>query len=209
MYEELYLRNEGYVSGELQSRIRATRVLIAGCGIGSTIAEAALRLGFEYLTLADGDTVELHNLNRQAYEGADAGKLKAEALAARLLRINPEARITTHADWITEDNVSKLVAGADLVFDTIDFLDLKTICDLHDEAYRQKTPIISAVSAGWGLPPFIFPRPGPGPACFVNSSDCRLPVRWKTPPTWNTSRILSTVSAPTLIPKWPTPWPRP
>ena len=166
MYEELYLRNEGYVSGELQSRIRATRVLIAGCGIGSTIAEAALRLGFEYLTLADGDTVELHNLNRQAYEGADAGKLKAEALAARLLRINPEARITTHADWITEDNVSKLVAGADLVFDTIDFLDLKTICDLHDEAYRQKTPIISAVSAGWGAAAVYFPATGSGSCLF-------------------------------------------
>lgn len=157
MYETLYLRNAGYVSPELQSKIRKTGVLIAGCGIGSTIAEAAVRLGFERMTLADGDTIELHNLNRQAFDSKDVGRPKAEALADRLLGINPEARLTRHADWITADNVAALVSDADLVFDTIDFLDIKTICDLHDEAHRQQKPIISAVSAGWGAAAVYFP----------------------------------------------------
>lgn len=157
MYEKLFLRNEGYVSPQLQAKIRSTRILIAGCGIGSTIAEAAVRLGFEQLTLADGDSVELHNLNRQAYEGQDVGRLKAEALADRLRRINPDVSLITHTDWITSDNVVRLVQGVDLVFDTIDFLDIKTICDLHDEAHRQKKAVISAVSAGWGAAAVYFP----------------------------------------------------
>ena len=165
MYEQLYLRNEGYVPADLQEKIRATRVLIAGCGIGSTIAEAAMRLGFEQMTVADGDTVELHNLNRQAYESQDAGRTKAEALADHLRRIHPEARLTVHADWITADNVAGLVEGADLIFDTVDFLDLKTICDLHDEAHRQRKPIISAVSAGWGAAAVYFP-PTDGECCL-------------------------------------------
>ncbi len=160
MYDQLYLRNQGYVSVDLQQRIRDTRVLVAGCGIGSTIAEAAVRLGFDKITLADGDTIELHNLNRQAYDADDVGQLKAEALSRRLKRINPEAEITVHADWITDQNVNKLVSATDMVFDTIDFLDIKTITDLHDEAHRQQKPIISAVSAGWGAAAVYFPANG-------------------------------------------------
>ena len=72
-YAELTQRNVGYVSDDLQARIRATRVLIAGCGIGSSFAEAAVRLGFEHITLVDGDTVAATNLNRQTFTAEDVG----------------------------------------------------------------------------------------------------------------------------------------
>lgn len=157
MYDRLVLRNLGYVSEDLQSKIKSTKILVAGCGIGSTIAEAAVRLGFNEVTLADGDTVELHNLNRQAYDAADVGRNKVDALNDRLLRINTQAKVTKHADWITSDNVEGLVSSCDMIFDTIDFLDIKTITDLHDECNRQRKPIISAVSAGWGAAAVYFP----------------------------------------------------
>ena len=64
-YQDLTLRNQGYIPPELQEKIRATRLLVAGCGLGSSIAEAAARVGFERLTLADGDSISAHNLNRQ------------------------------------------------------------------------------------------------------------------------------------------------
>lgn len=156
-YDELFLRNEGYVPKELQQKIRQERLLIAGCGIGSTIAEAAVRLGHEHLTLADGDVVEIHNLNRQAYDYADAGKKKVTALAERLRRVNPHVELIEHADWITNGNVAGLVSGCDFIFDTIDFLDISAIVALHDEAQRQRKPIISAVSAGWGAVALYFP----------------------------------------------------
>lgn len=73
-YEELTLRNAGYVPPELQEKIRATRLLVAGCGLGSTIAEAAARVGFERFTLADGDSIAPHNLNRQAFTIMKDGK---------------------------------------------------------------------------------------------------------------------------------------
>ena len=157
MYNQIYLRNKGYISDQLQEKIKNTPVLIAGCGIGSTIAEAAMRMGFYQMTLADGDTVEAHNLNRQAFRYGDVGQAKVTALAAGLKAINPEAKIKEHNDWITAENVKDLVSGCDLIFDTIDFLDIKTITDLHDEANRQKKPIISAVSAGWGAAAVYFP----------------------------------------------------
>jgi molybdopterin-synthase adenylyltransferase len=156
-YDQLVLRNQGYVPVDLQERIRATRVLIAGCGVGSSIAEACVRLGFEQFILADGDRVEVHNLNRQAFMRADVGNLKVAALAARLRTINPDARIEEFGQWLATGNIGHLVSRADLIFDTIDFLDLTAITAVHDEGQRQKKPIISALSAGWGAATLFFP----------------------------------------------------
>lgn len=62
-----YNRNRIYVSDQQQTTIKSFKVLLAGCGIGSNIAEALLRLGFETITLVDGDIVQESNLNRQNY----------------------------------------------------------------------------------------------------------------------------------------------
>jgi len=66
--EERYIRNRIYVSDDEQEQIRTTRLLVGGAGIGSVIAECALRFGFEDIVIVDGDKVELSNLNRQNYE---------------------------------------------------------------------------------------------------------------------------------------------
>ncbi len=90
--DERYNRNRIYVSEEEQDKIRGTRILLGGAGIGSVIAECALRFGFEDIVIVDGDKVELSNLNRQNYVKTDIGKSKAECLAKRLLRINPQSQ---------------------------------------------------------------------------------------------------------------------
>jgi molybdopterin/thiamine biosynthesis adenylyltransferase len=159
-YQELTLRNAGYVSDGLQQSIRDCRVLIAGCGIGSTIAEAAVRIGFERFVLADADRVEPHNLNRQAYCKGDIGDLKAHALERRIRSINPEARVLSVPEYMGPGNGAHLVSGCDLVFDTIDFLDLNGIVSLHDEANWQGKHLISAMSAGWGAALMYFPPAG-------------------------------------------------
>jgi molybdopterin/thiamine biosynthesis adenylyltransferase len=156
-YDQLFLRNKGYIQPEVQEKIRTTRVLIAGCGVGSTIAEAAARMGFANMTLADGDIIEKHNLNRQAFGHSDIGGKKVTALAKRLKDINPEIKITEVPYWINETNAAELVGNNDLIFDTIDFLDLRTIVAVHDEANKQGKPVISAVSAGWGAAAVYFP----------------------------------------------------
>lgn len=165
-YDEIFLRNKGYISAEVQAKIRATRLLIAGCGIGSTLAEAAARTGFEQFILVDADQVETHNLNRQAFTVYDVGEPKVQALAKRIIEINPLARISAQNLWVDANNISGLVEKSDLVFDTIDFLDLAAIVALHDEANRQGRPVISCVSAGWGaaavyLPPRAERQPAP------------------------------------------------
>jgi molybdopterin/thiamine biosynthesis adenylyltransferase len=161
-YETFTSRNAGYVSEELQHRIRHARLLIAGCGIGSTIAETCLRLGFQHLTLVDKDRVEPHNLNRQNFTAADVGTQKVDALAKRLLAINPSATVRAVDDWVTPANAAALVEDVDIVVDTIDFLSLEGIVALHDAGLAQRKPIIAPLSAGWGAAAIYFP---PGATC--------------------------------------------
>ncbi len=163
-YNEFYTRNSGYVSEALQEKIRITRILIAGCGVGSPIAEACVRLGFINFLLADLDVVEKHNLNRQAYVYADIGTPKVEALERHLKAINPNISVTLYPHGITRENVKEAVQQSDFIFDTIDFLDLPTVVALHDEAHAQRKPLISGTTAGWGAAAVYFPPSG-APYC--------------------------------------------
>ncbi|WP_298842519.1 ThiF family adenylyltransferase [Clostridium sp.] len=156
-YEQFTLRNIDYIPDELQNKIRNTTILIAGCGIGSSFAEVAVRLGFESIILADGDIVNDHNLNRQCFVADDIGKLKVKALAERLKAINPSVKVKEITEFISEKNVTEIVKDADIVFDTIDFLDLPAIIGLHDECKKQKKHLITALALGWGAGCIYFP----------------------------------------------------
>jgi len=59
--ESRYSRNRIYIKPNEQEQIKNTPILLAGSGIGSVITECALRLGFEKITIVDGDQVELSN----------------------------------------------------------------------------------------------------------------------------------------------------
>ena len=157
LYEQFTLRNIDYISSELQNKIRTTTILIAGCGIGSSFAEVAVRLGFENLILADGDIVNDHNLNRQCFTANDIGKLKVKALSERLKEINPSVKVQEFNEYISEKNVTQIVNDADIVFDTIDFLDLTGIIALHDECSKQRKHLITALALGWGAGCIYFP----------------------------------------------------
>ena len=156
-YKQFTLRNIDYIPDELQNKIRNTTILIAGCGIGSSFAEVVVRLGFENIILADGDIVNDHNLNRQCFASDDIGKLKVKALSERLKAINPSVKVKEISEFISEKNVTEIVKDADIVFDTIDILDLSGIVALHDECHKQKKHIISALAIGWGAGCIYFP----------------------------------------------------
>lgn len=159
-YEALVARNSGYVKPKTQDAIRSTRLLIAGCGIGSSLAIAAARMGFEHFVLVDGDVVDPHNLNRQFYEFADIGRPKALALRDAILRINPHARIEAVNAYLTAGNTADIVRQCDVVFDTVDFLDLPAILGLHSAAHSYRKPVFTALSVGFGALVWYFPGDG-------------------------------------------------
>ena len=70
------------------------RVHIIGCGsVGSTVAENLARFGIEDMVLYDFDVVEEHNLVNQMFTKEDVGRLKTEALADYVHRINADCNI--------------------------------------------------------------------------------------------------------------------
>ncbi len=146
----MYSRNYLYIANDNQAKIKKCRVLIGGCGLGSIIAECALRLGFENITIVDGDKVELSNLNRQNYTHADIGKFKVGALKARLLQINPKARITGIRTFLKKDNISDyLNSDFDIAINTIDFT--SDIPFLFDEiCCNSGIPVLHPLNLGWG-----------------------------------------------------------
>lgn len=155
---ERYCRNRIYVNEEEQERIRRTHILLAGAGIGSIIAECALRFGFEDITIVDGDKVELSNLNRHNYVKADLGKYKAETLAKRLLKINSDAKISFLNKFIDHDNVEEIIKGHDIAVNALDFKsDIPFVFD--DICSRELIPVLHPYNFGWaGFLTIVKPR---------------------------------------------------
>ena len=80
-----YSRNRIYLTKEEQQTIKSFPVILGGSGIGSVIAECALRMGFENITIIDGDQVELSNLNRQNYIEEDIATDKVNAIKKKII----------------------------------------------------------------------------------------------------------------------------
>lgn len=160
-YDTFVMRNSGYIDEATQNRIRNTKLLIAGCGIGSGPAVCAARMGFENFILVDGDVVDAHNLNRQFYDFADVDRPKVDALRDQILRINPEAKVEAIQAYLDAENTDAIVAKADIVFDTVDFLDLQAILRLHTSAKHHHVEIFTALSVGFGALVWYFPASSP------------------------------------------------
>lgn len=145
---ERYSRNRIYISEEEQEKIKHVRILLGGAGIGSIIAECALRFGFENITIVDGDKVEESNLNRQNYVQSDIGKYKAETLCKRLLKINPKAKITFYNTFIDKDNVEELISSHHIAINALDFKDDTPF--VFDLVCSQKMiPVLHPYNFGW------------------------------------------------------------
>lgn len=155
-----YERNIWYISEDEQKKMKNYKILLAGCGIGSNIAECALRLGFENFTLVDGDKVELSNLNRQNYQQRDIGVDKTEALKKRLLNINSEANIKTYNKYFTTTNIKEVLAGYDVAINALDFQ--SDVPLLFDGLCQQNNiPVLHPYNIGWATLIFVIMPDGP------------------------------------------------
>lgn len=144
-----YNRNRIYVTKEEQKIIKNYPIILGGSGIGSIIAECALRLGFENITIIDGDQVELSNLNRQNYTEDDISTDKVNAVKKRLLSINKEASINVHNCFLTTDNVESYINGHKIAINALDFT--SDVPLLFDEICQKKNiPVLHPYNLGWG-----------------------------------------------------------
>lgn len=147
-YSHMTSRNWAFVGAEEQALVRDAHVLLAGCGLGSVIATLAVQTGFTRFTLLDHDTVEVSNLNRQAFDRAHTGANKALALRSILEARGERLSVDAHPTRVTTDNAAEWVAGADVVVNTVDF-DQVTFA-LNAAAREAGVPVLFPMNMGWG-----------------------------------------------------------
>lgn len=111
-----------YVDIEGQIRLKSSRALIVGLGgLGSPVALYLAAAGVGELHLADFDSVDLTNLQRQViHDSQSIGQAKVDSAMARLTAINPEVTLVAHRTALDADSLSAAVQGVDLVLDCSD-----------------------------------------------------------------------------------------
>ncbi len=110
------------VGGIGQEKLLAGRVLIVGAGgLGSPAALYLAAAGVGTVGLADGDVVDLTNLQRQiAHATANVGQSKVESAAEKCRAINPDVSIVMHPEHLRADNALSIMQNYDFVIDGTD-----------------------------------------------------------------------------------------
>jgi len=161
-YFEAFSRNLGFLDQEEQTRLRNARVAIAGLGgTGGAQVHALARMGIGRFHLADPDTFELVNFNRQS--GAtvpNIGRLKTEVARETILAINPEADIQTFDSGVGVGNIYTFLEGVDVVVDSLDFYCFEERFLLYSHARGKGLWVLTAPPLGFGFTLLMFDPKG-------------------------------------------------
>ena len=147
-------RTEALIGKFAMDLIKEKKVFIFGIGgVGGYVAEALARSGVGTIAMADFDTVEETNLNRQIIAlRSTLGENKAQTMAKRLLDINKDIKAVYFDEKVTEDNVKFLFLDKyHYVIDCVD--DVKAKVAIIKMAKEKKVPVISCMGTGNKLHP--------------------------------------------------------
>lgn len=143
---ELLFKEEGL------TRLRNSNVLVVGLGgVGSFAAEFLARAGVGNMTIVDGDTVDITNINRQLPAlHSTIGQPKVKIVGDRLMDINPELNLVRVEEFLSPERAIEIVTpDFDYVLDCIDSVTPKL--NLIVAAKRKKVKVISNMGAGGKL----------------------------------------------------------
>jgi adenylyltransferase/sulfurtransferase len=116
--------------------------------------------------VADGDKVDLTNLQRQILYRADAvGTAKADAARASLKAVNPEIEVVGLEQRLGEDEARELVAQADLVLDCSD--NFATRHALNRACVRHRKPLVSGAAIRFDGQVMVFDLRRPDSPCYA------------------------------------------
>ena len=130
---------------EGQEKLLASHALIIGAGgLGSPAAIYLASAGIGTLSIADGDTVDLSNLQRQIlHTDARIGQPKTHSAAEALQTVNPECRVIP-LPRLEGNALVDAVAQADVVLDCSD--NFATRYALNRACVASKKPLVSGAA---------------------------------------------------------------
>lgn len=131
---------------EAQERLLASSALVVGAGgLGSPASLYLACAGIGRIVLADGDTVDLTNLQRQILHRDDRiGRLKAESGRQTLLEANPGIEVIALTQRLAGDALLEAVAGVSVVLDCCD--NFATRHAVNRACVRAGVPLVSGAA---------------------------------------------------------------
>ncbi len=105
-----------------QEKLAGAKILVIGTGgLGSPGILYLAAAGIGTIGIADGDTVDLSNLQRQILHSTpDVSRPKVDSAGDKITRLNPDVRINKHPLMITADNVMQVIDGYDFIVEATD-----------------------------------------------------------------------------------------
>ena len=149
-YEEAFSRNLGWLTLDEQQLLRGKRIAIAGMGgVGGFHLLTLARLGIQKFNIADFDTFELANFNRQA--GASMTSLnqsKVDVLATMARDITPECDLACFPEGVNATNISQFFQGVDIYLDGLDFFAFEARERVFAYCAEHRIPAITVAPLG-------------------------------------------------------------
>ena len=157
-YNRAFYRNIGWVTETEQQILRGKTVAIAGLGgVGGIHLLTLARMGVQNFHLAEFDTFEVGNFNRQV--GAtmqSVGKPKLETMVDAAKQINPDCQITVFPDGVNNDNITDFLKDVDVYIDGIDFFAMPARRLVFEKCKEFGVTAITAGPIGMGTAYLIF-----------------------------------------------------
>ncbi len=155
-YAEFTTRNIGFISEAEQQKLKGSCVFVCGTGgMGGAALLSLARAGIGHLIIADIDTFEVSNLNRQVFASTDTiGRHKAEAAGEAIKKINPEMVVEVF-DQSWPSALDRIAGKAAVIINGTD--DLSASLLLYRTGRARGIPVVDAYASP--LPSVYVTRP--------------------------------------------------
>ncbi len=169
---------------EGQEKLKKARIFIAGAGgLGSPVTFYLAAAGVGTIIIADNDTVEASNLNRQVLHWKkNVGDKKTESAREKISLLNNFINVETVYKTLTEKNIIDLTEECDAIVDAMD--NIVTRFALNKAAIELNIPLFhGAVSGMEGRATTIIPGKTACIGCIYRQdvTSSKFPVLGVTP----------------------------
>ncbi|MBT3181414.1 MAG: HesA/MoeB/ThiF family protein [Deltaproteobacteria bacterium] len=163
-------------SGEKkQLLLKNSKVLVVGAGgSGSPLLYYLTTAGVGTIIIADGDVLDISNLNRQILHNEEkVGKNKALSAQSTLTKLNSDISIVAHPYHVTDENIAEYADDCDLICCAADERNNRSAYKVLNRFSKDtQTPLSWAGGCYMGgFVTFIQPPTTPCMECFLKYSD--------------------------------------
>lgn len=152
------------IGEEGQEKLAQARVLVIGAGgLGSPALMYLAASGVGTLGIADGDAIDISNMQRQVIHSTrSVGMAKAESAARRIKEINPHVNTIVYGEHVTAGTIQRIIKDYDFVLDCVDNFPARFM--INDACVLEKIPFCHGGICGFAGQVMTY-VPGQGP-CY-------------------------------------------